>query len=128
MRTSSKFVLAGIIVVLSFIVNMLFFNTGLEIISFIGYAVFILLVLWIVHGILAEEKGRKTHRLEEFITHPFLMFFLLLFGIAMLLLAIYNIFMERMDIVLFLLMLEISVLFILLAYNNIREGRKRGHW
>lgn len=128
MRTSSKFVLAGIVIIIAYFIDMFFFQIGLEMLRFIGYGIFIVLALWILHGILAHPRDKKLHRAEEFITHPFLMICLLIAGIVFIVLAIYNLFTSSVILVTFAFMLEVGILFILLAYNNMKEGRKRGHW
>jgi fatty acid desaturase len=128
MRNSSKFVIAGLFIVIAYLVDVLFFNVSLEIIRIAGYVVFAVLVAWVIHGIAVEKKGKKTHRAEELLTHPFLMICLLTAGILFIILAIYNLIVSNLIIITFTFMLEIGILFILLAYNNMKEGRKRGHW
>ena len=127
MRTSSKFVLAGIIIFVSYIIDLVFFRFGLEILAIIGYILFGIIVIWIVHGI--RQERRRSHRAEEFLTQPLLMVTLAVVGIAFILVSIYN-FLITKSIVLvnFLFLIEIGVLLFLLAWNNWREGQKRGHW
>jgi len=128
MRTSSKFIFSGVVIAVAYLLDLLFFQAGLEILRIVGYVVFGLILLWIVHGITTEKKDKKLQRAEEFVTHPFLMLCLLIAGVAFIALAFYNFFISNVLLVTFAFMLEIGILFILLAYNNMKEGRKRGHW
>ena len=129
MRTSSKFIFAGIVTVVAYLLDLLFFQAGgLELLRIIGYLIFGLILVWILHGIVMEKRDKKLQRAEELVTHPFLMLCLLIAGVAFIALALYNIFVSNILLVTFAFMLEIGILFILLAYNNMKEGRKRGHW
>jgi hypothetical protein len=128
MRTSSRFILAGIIIFVFYILDMIFFQFGVEYISIAGYVLFAILVIWILHGLTVGEKGKKLHRAEELLTHPFLMLCLFVLGIALIIVAIYYIFTGNAVILAIAVMIELGIVFVLYAYNNMKEGRKRGHW
>ncbi len=128
MRTSTVFVIAGAAIVFLYAVDAAFFNIGVELLALAGSVVFLLLVLWILHGAVTERGSRRLHRFEEFVTHPCLIVLLFMFGAVLLIASVYYLFAKSVGMPEFLLMIEIGALSIILAYNNGKEGRKRGHW